>query len=108
MSFTESSGRLHSTMQEYELCVNAVVWLEPEDVFSADRDVLIALRESCMKILSSKQLATWRVSRRLGSFTSPKQLATCHGMNVHSGRVTELKLIRCVLIGTFDACDCPI
>jgi hypothetical protein len=90
--------QFESTMQECGLFHNAVVWLEQEDGFSADKDALIALQEACMK--RSRYLPSWL---NLKSFTSPEQLATCDGVvEVCHGRVTALELIGCGLTGNIS------
>jgi hypothetical protein len=96
--------RLESTIQECGLFHNAVVWLELETTFCAERDALIELRDACMQQHFIPPVSKWATSLRpevskacltwahLESFTSPEQLATCHGVKVVSGHVTELEL----------------
>jgi hypothetical protein len=90
-----------STMQECGLFHKAVVWLELETRFCAERDTLIALRDACMQHFVSPASRWARSSRpevseaclawsHLESFTSPEQLATCRGVKVFNGHVTEL------------------
>jgi hypothetical protein len=83
-----------STMQECGLFHKTVVWLERQDGFSADRDALIAVRESCMMTYSIP--SSWS---HLESLLSPEHLLTCRSVNVHNDRVTELRLSKCCLIG---------
>ena len=86
-------------MTDCGLFHNAVVWLELEDGFGADRNALIALREATGPSRITTKIPGWS---HLESFTSPGQLATCGGVKVHNGRVTELDLIYCGLTGTIS------
>jgi hypothetical protein len=102
--------RLESTMQECGLFHKAVVWLELETTFCAERDALIALRDACMQNFTSPA-SKWATSpfpeesktclawSNLESFTSPDQLAICYGVKVLDGHVTELFLSNLSLTG---------
>ena len=85
-----------STMQECGLFHKAVVWLELETPFCAERGTLIALRDTCMQNVTSPA-SRWATSSlpgvseaclawsHLENFTSPEQLATCRGVGVLDG-----------------------